>query len=73
MKPITDAHELFRHRHAIRSFTDEDVSDELVNRGRRPYYCPTCDARVRGVGVRLKQTRKLAQRRARPASSAGVR
>ena len=32
MKPITDVHELFRHQRAIRSFTDQDVPDELVNR-----------------------------------------
>src|SRR5262245_19766615 len=32
MKPITDVHELFRHQRAIRSFTDENVPDELVNR-----------------------------------------
>ena len=32
MKPITDVHELFRHQRAIRSFADEDVPDELVNR-----------------------------------------
>ena len=32
MKPVTDVHELFRHQRAIRSFTDEDVPDELVNR-----------------------------------------
>lgn len=31
MKPITDANELFRHQRAIRNFTDENVSDELVN------------------------------------------
>ena len=31
MKPITDVHELFRHQRAIRSFTDEDVPDALVN------------------------------------------
>ena len=30
MKPITDVHELFRHQRAIRTFTDEDVPDELV-------------------------------------------
>ena len=32
MKPITDVHELFRHQRAIRSFTDQDVPDELVHR-----------------------------------------
>lgn len=32
MKPITDVHELFRHQRAIRSFTDQAVSEELVNR-----------------------------------------
>ena len=32
MKPITNVHELFRHQRAIRSFTDEDVPEELVNR-----------------------------------------
>src|SRR5262245_32891480 len=32
MKPVTDVHELFRHQRAIRSFTDQDVPDELVNR-----------------------------------------
>jgi hypothetical protein len=26
------------------------------------YYCPTCDARVRGVGVRLKRKRVRAGR-----------
>ncbi|ETX00657.1 MAG: hypothetical protein ETSY1_10355 [Candidatus Entotheonella factor] len=31
MTPITDAHELFRHQRAVRSFTDEDVPDELVD------------------------------------------
>jgi len=31
MKPITDVHELFRHQRAIRTFTDEDVPDALVN------------------------------------------
>ena len=32
MKPVTDVHELFRHQRAIRSFTSEDVPDELVDR-----------------------------------------
>lgn len=31
MKPITDVHELFRHQRAIRTCTDEDVPDTLVN------------------------------------------
>ena len=31
MKPITNVHELFHHQRAIRTFTDEDVPDELVN------------------------------------------
>jgi nitroreductase len=31
MKPITDVHELFRHQRAIRTFTDEDVPDALVD------------------------------------------
>ena len=31
MKPITDVHELFRHQRAIRTFTDADVPDALVN------------------------------------------
>jgi nitroreductase len=31
MKPVTDVHELFRHQRAIRSFTHEDVPDELVD------------------------------------------
>jgi len=31
MKPVTDVHELFRHQRAIRTFTDEEVPDELVN------------------------------------------
>jgi nitroreductase len=31
MKPVTDVHELFRRQRAIRNFTDEDVSDALVN------------------------------------------
>jgi len=30
MKPITDVHTLFRYQRAIRTFTDEDVPDELV-------------------------------------------
>jgi nitroreductase len=30
MKPVTDVHELFRRQRAIRNFTDEEVSDELV-------------------------------------------
>jgi nitroreductase len=30
MKPVTDVHELFRHQRAIRTFTDEEVPDELV-------------------------------------------
>ena len=32
MKPITDVNDLFRYQRAIRSFADEDVPDELVNR-----------------------------------------
>src|SRR5262245_55466516 len=32
MKPVTDVHELFRHQRAIRSFTNQDVPDELVHR-----------------------------------------
>ena len=32
MRPVTDVHELFRRQRAIRTFTDEDVPDELVNR-----------------------------------------
>jgi nitroreductase len=31
MKPITDVHTLFRYQRAIRSFTAEDVPEELVN------------------------------------------
>ena len=31
MQPITDVFRLFRYQRAIRSFTDETVSDELVN------------------------------------------
>ncbi len=31
MKPVADVNELFRHQRAIRSFTDEDVPDELVD------------------------------------------
>src|SRR5438132_8459536 len=31
VKPITDVHELFRYQRAIRNFTDEEVSDELVD------------------------------------------
>jgi hypothetical protein len=31
MQPITDVFRLFRYQRAIRSFTDEAVSDELVN------------------------------------------
>lgn len=31
MKPVTDVNELFRHQRAIRNFTDEDVSKELVD------------------------------------------
>ena len=31
MQPVTDVHELFRRQRAIRSFTGEDVPDELVN------------------------------------------
>ena len=31
VKPITDVNDLFRHQRAIRSFTDEDVPDELVH------------------------------------------
>ena len=30
MKPVSDVHELFRRQRAIRSFTDEDVPDALV-------------------------------------------
>jgi len=30
MKPVTDVHELFRRQRAIRSFTDEDVPEALV-------------------------------------------
>ena len=30
MKPITDVHALFRYQRAIRTFTDEEVPDELV-------------------------------------------
>jgi nitroreductase len=30
MQPITDVHTLFRYQRAIRTFTDEDVSDDLV-------------------------------------------
>ena len=32
MKPITDVHALFRYQRAIRNFTAEEVSDELVDR-----------------------------------------
>ena len=32
MKPVTDVHDLFRHQRAIRTFTDQDVPDELVDR-----------------------------------------
>lgn len=32
MKPVTDVHELFRHQRAIRTFTNQDVPDELVHR-----------------------------------------
>src|SRR5262245_39279970 len=31
MKPVSDVHELFRRQRAIRSFTDEDVPDALVD------------------------------------------
>jgi nitroreductase len=31
MQPITNVQTLFRYQHAIRTFTDEEVSDELVN------------------------------------------
>src|SRR5437867_5012336 len=31
MKPVSDVQELFRCQRAIRSFTDEDVPDALVN------------------------------------------
>lgn len=31
MKPITDVNELFRHQRAIRSFTNEDVPDALID------------------------------------------
>jgi nitroreductase len=31
MKPITDVHTLFRYQRAIRTFTDDDVPDDLVN------------------------------------------
>ncbi len=31
MKPVTDVNELFRHQRAIRTFTDKDVPDELVD------------------------------------------
>ena len=31
MKPITDVHELFRSQRAIRTFTDEEVPDALVD------------------------------------------
>ena len=31
MKPVSDVHELFRRQRAIRSFTDEDVPDVLVD------------------------------------------
>ena len=30
MQPITDINELFRRQRAVRSFTDQDVSDDLV-------------------------------------------
>ena len=45
------------------------VNDECGHPVKLVYYCPTCDARVRGVGVRLKRKRKLAKHptdRARP-------
>src|SRR5262245_65435555 len=32
MRPVTDVQELFRRQRAIRSFTDQDVPDELVTR-----------------------------------------
>ena len=32
MQPVTDVHELFRRQRAIRSFSAEEVSDELVER-----------------------------------------
>ena len=31
MKPVSDVQELFRRQRAIRSFTDEDVPDELID------------------------------------------
>ena len=31
MKPVTEVNELFRHQRAIRTFTDKDVPDELVD------------------------------------------
>ena len=31
MKPITDVHELFRYQRAIRTFTDAEVPDALVD------------------------------------------
>ena len=31
MKPVSDVHELFHRQRAIRSFTDEDVPDALVD------------------------------------------
>ena len=38
------------------------VSDDCGHPVKLVYYCPTCDARVRGVGVRLKRKRVRAQR-----------
>ena len=33
MKPITDVHELFHFQRAIRTFTDEEIPDALVDKG----------------------------------------
>ena len=38
------------------------VNDECGHPVKLVYYCPTCDARVRGVGVRLKRKRTRAKR-----------
>ena len=52
MKPVSDVHELFRRQRAIRSFTDEDVPDALVDQvltaGRTASMVPTGGRRWSG-------------------------
>jgi DNA-binding HxlR family transcriptional regulator len=52
-----------RHVHRRHHLVNEDCRHPV----RLVYYCPTCDARVRGTGVRLARTRATL----RPAGRAG--